>query len=1483
MPESVKIDENVKTKSLLKSGFKALLCLIGVVVVILVIAILFLRSQSGLNFVLGKTKSALSAKGLVLDYAEAKGPLPGHLFFKNVTLKDPQGLFLEVESLELKLKTWKLLSLTVEAELLDVVGLDFKRAPVMEKKETKEPSGPLNIPVSIIVNLDISRSKLLSATQGEGDSLLDVKGKVSYIKNSGLLWDIVASWEPKGTKCLRLVSQLTQDSLKLDLDLALVKNGPLEFLTKDLRLPWGEGVLLVRASGPLESFKGTLTFTDPAPPYEPKADTRTPLATEGSNVGVGESQDLKVTPGIYGTFELSSEEGTTFHALLSNPDLARSLHLTLKSTPGFPLPKGLENMAGDNLMCDLTMDRGKEQGFTGKLFMSSDKGEAHLSPIDLNFEDGSVELSLEGDFAFVPPSKLSLAAPEPEKKPSVPPKSVASDKGHPIYLAPPQAFTEASATNLITAQAAYTLPMDGRPLGYPNASFLLAQNAAPKEILEESADTSRLKGRISLKLKSDNGVVEVPKLNITGEGLDLSATGSYRGTGGASDLNLNLKLDKGERFTRLIPALKEGLNSDALINLILSYDMEKESVERGELTAKLSDLGGLLADVKGEGEVSLDFKGGLKDKLVTDLSVSSPKITRTTKEGSLDFIEPLVTVKGNLGNLLSAPGFDGEVKAQSKDKEGSELLNFKATPKLSFQPEGFQGELKELSLEGMGAIIKGQMQVSRPMGSKPNLNGDLDLTLNSFDDLKVLTGLDLKGEPLKLSLNFKKDENPQTISGKLENKSFSLSSLKLTDTQLDFSALSPWENPNLSLKLNTSAGEASMFKWTKGEITVSDFSKDGLATVTLSFLEDSKRELLSLTGTYNRASNVVTLNNLKFSPPKLKDQLILKKPVTLTLKGTSRAIATTGEAITDKAQNPMSISGLSLSLGKAQIELEGDLSPMKANLSVKELPLSVMSMFTEITPPEGSVNLDLHYASGGNATLKLDTNPSIKRENGPPLTFKFTSDAKLEGGRRLVGEGALTLPGPAGRTPLDIKYQLPFMPSGDLVTPDFTGPLTASLNWKGDIATLWGFLNLPDRTLKGNTEIDIDIGGTLRKPIPSANVYLANSNYDDNVLSLYLNDINLEAKADNSGEKIIVVADAKDSTQGTIALEGTITLGKEPTLSSRGQIKRLAPFHRDDFNVTLSALFSINGPFSNLTISTKAVVEALEVNLSTSIGGPSIATLSLDKGFQPSSSGPALDISIDIPRGAYIRGRGLDSEWKGNIQISGSTGAPILNGSLNPIRGFFTLLGKEFTFSGGGITFRNHRRLNPGLDIELHRNVSDLTAIVRVQGTLDSPKIKFESNPPYPQDEVLAQVLFGKPASELSRFETIQLANSLRELAGVGSNMPNPLATMRDALGLSVLRIGEATSNADRHMEGNNFRQNLDLDDDDESSSQSDTAPTLEAGKYITDNIYVGVDQNLVNNTTGVRVEIELAPNVNLTSRSSDTSSRVGIGWKHDY
>ncbi|MDR3153585.1 MAG: translocation/assembly module TamB domain-containing protein [Deltaproteobacteria bacterium] len=479
-----------------------------------------------------------------------------------------------------------------------------------------------------------------------------------------------------------------------------------------------------------------------------------------------------------------------------------------------------------------------------------------------------------------------------------------------------------------------------------------------------------------------------------------------------------------------------------------------------------------------------------------------------------------------------------------------------------------------------------------------------------------------------------------------------------------------------------------------------------------------------------------------------------------------------------------------------------------------------------------------------------------------------------------AGDPSLNAPDP---DPVRVRYRLPFRQQGGFPVPDLAAPLEADVKWTGRVESVWGFFGLADRFLTGGIDLDARLRGTAGALNIGGTVYLAGGYYEDLASGVYLTGINLEGHVSDNSNNVSVVLEASDGAKGTIALEGALSLDGTPSLEARGQLRHLSPLHRDDVSLTVSGLARISGPLSALNIGVKAIVEALEVSLNQTGGGKSVRTLEIDTGLQKRSYGPALDVSVEIPRGAaYVRGRGLDSEWQGNIQVGGTASVPLFSGNLSPVRGYFTFLGKDFTFSGGGISFRNNRRFNPGLDIELTRSVPDLTAYLRVRGTLNRPRISFDSSPPYPQDEVLSQVLFGKESSQLSRLEALQLANSLMELTGVGRGMPNPLVSMRDVLGLSVLRLGETSSRSDdRRLEGTDFRDNLGLDEDQPSSA--DGGATLEAGKYLSDNIYVGVEQNLADNTTGVRVEVELTPHISLTSRTTPSSSRIALGWKRDY
>ena len=140
-----------------------------------------------------------------------------------------------------------------------------------------------------------------------------------------------------------------------------------------------------------------------------------------------------------------------------------------------------------------------------------------------------------------------------------------------------------------------------------------------------------------------------------------------------------------------------------------------------------------------------------------------------------------------------------------------------------------------------------------------------------------------------------------------------------------------------------------------------------------------------------------------------------------------------------------------------------------------------------------------------------------------------------------------------------------------------------------------------------------------------------------------------------------------------------------------------------------------------------------------------------------------------------------------------------------------------------------------------------------VSGTVDNLNISFSSTPELPQDEVLAQLIFKRSIGELSAFQIAQLAAAAAELAG-GSNT-------------SLL---------------NKLRQGTGLDDlDVVTNSKGQTA--VRAGRYIRDNIYLGVEAGAQGSTKGT-VNLDISKNLKVKgSLGSDGNSSAGIFYEKDY
>jgi len=148
-----------------------------------------------------------------------------------------------------------------------------------------------------------------------------------------------------------------------------------------------------------------------------------------------------------------------------------------------------------------------------------------------------------------------------------------------------------------------------------------------------------------------------------------------------------------------------------------------------------------------------------------------------------------------------------------------------------------------------------------------------------------------------------------------------------------------------------------------------------------------------------------------------------------------------------------------------------------------------------------------------------------------------------------------------------------------------------------------------------------------------------------------------------------------------------------------------------------------------------------------------------------------------------------------------------------------------------------------------------------------------------PQDEILARLLFGESVSQLSALQIAGIGAALVTLSGVGGGGGfNPLTTVQRALGLNRLVVSGGTAAANSTG----------------SSSQSNGA-TIEAGRYITNRIYIGAKQS-TNGLTQAQVQFDLTRKWKLQTTLStgggtvqgatpqnDPGSSIGMSYQFDY
>jgi translocation and assembly module TamB len=366
----------------------------------------------------------------------------------------------------------------------------------------------------------------------------------------------------------------------------------------------------------------------------------------------------------------------------------------------------------------------------------------------------------------------------------------------------------------------------------------------------------------------------------------------------------------------------------------------------------------------------------------------------------------------------------------------------------------------------------------------------------------------------------------------------------------------------------------------------------------------------------------------------------------------------------------------------------------------------------------------------------------------------------------------------------------------------------------------------------------------------------------------------ISAAVDLSGGQARINSTASVSTGGNLNVNGVI--GLTAPYNSDLQVGLVSVVLRDPqlYQTRANGTLSINGPLvGGAVISGRVALPETELRIAaTGLGTTgdlaglrhvnepvAVRETRRRAGLLGTTSGTGggqgrpfgLDIVISAPNRFFIRGRGLDAELGGELRLTGTSDNVIPTGAFNLIRGRLDILGRRLVLSEAQLQLQGD--FDPLLAVAASTISDGITSSVRIDGSATDPQVSFTSSPELPEEEVLAQLLFGRRLDSLSAFQALQLANAVATLAGRGGD--GIISRLRTGFGLDDLDV----------------------------QTSADGQTQLTAGKYLSENVYseVVVDQT---GKSQINLNLDLSDTLTLKGAvGADGNTGIGLFFEKDY
>ncbi|MDX8479663.1 translocation/assembly module TamB domain-containing protein [Mesorhizobium sp. VK24D] len=567
------------------------------------------------------------------------------------------------------------------------------------------------------------------------------------------------------------------------------------------------------------------------------------------------------------------------------------------------------------------------------------------------------------------------------------------------------------------------------------------------------------------------------------------------------------------------------------------------------------------------------------------------------------------------------------------------------------------------------------------------------------------------------------------------------------------------------------------------------------------------------------------------------------------------------------ANSATTLDKLVLNLGGGTATVTGKVAQtLDINANLARVPVSLANSFSPGLDAAGSIS----------GTVKVSGAPA-----SPAVAFNVNASAVQTSQTRGAGLGGMNVTSSGTFAANKLAFDANIsdgaglgLKGGGTVTTAGAPTLALDFNGKVPFSFLAAKLAAQGLALNGTANVDVQVRGPASSPVISGKVTTSGARLIDARSGLAVNDIAADVSIGGGVARINRLTGTL-STRGSLSASGTVGITPAQGFPADLSIKLTDGRYTDGRVVTanLGGDLTIKGPLVSApviagTINLAKTVITVPEKLPGSLSALDVkhknaprAVRAQDKALNPPTSsgggnggsGLVLDVTVNAPNQIFIQGRGLDAELGGSLKLTGPASAPQAIGTFTLQRGRLTILAKRLTFTEGTVGFQGS--LVPYLNLTATTTTSSATVTIVVSGEATNPKFTFSSVPALPEDEVLAQLIFGRSMSNLSPLQIAQLADAAAQLAGVGGST-SLLENLRSAIGFD----------------------DLDVTTDEKGGT------AVSAGKYLNDRTYVTIQKGDKPGSGKATIDLNVGRGVKLRGEANDAGeAKGGVFYEREY